>query len=576
MSKISGKWLWLGLGVVALGALLWLGGRALLGRSSAPAGSTAQTGETVTIVRGDLEASATAAGRVTAQRKAALALAGAGTVQTVFVQEGDEVRAGDALVQQELEGLQRAVQSAEQAVAIQRANLEQVQAGPTAAQLAAAEAAVNSAQTQLDDLLDGPSAQEIAAAEANVRAAQANVARASQQLGDTQAPADESAILQAQSALADAEEAVLQAERNHQSLLECEQLENGEWSCAPRELPFVSAEDAAELLRQAELAVVQARQNRDAAQAELARLQGGAGENVVGASQASVAQAAAQRDAAQANLDLLLAGATEAEITAARSSLAEAQANLARMQAGASAVELARAEAQLAQAEIALQRAQVNLEKATLRAPFDGLVTAVYAGEGELASGVAVELLDMASLQVVLDVDEIDIGDLAVGQEATLTLQPWPDEEIASRVLAVAPAANNLMLNSAIASFRVRLALPETGLAVREGMTADASLQTASRDDVLLAPNRAISVDRSTGRYFVTLVETDAAGAEATRQVEVTIGLRDGSHTEITSGLSEGDRVRVGPVVQPVDLMQPGGPQGPPEGGGPFGGGPGQ
>src|SRR5690606_1307365 len=102
-------------------------------------------------------------------------------------------------------------------------------------------------------------------AEANVRAAQANVARASRQLGETQTPADESAILQAQGALEDADEAVLQAERNHQRFLDCEQLENGEWSCTARDLPFVSEEEEADLIRQAELQVVQARENRNAA-----------------------------------------------------------------------------------------------------------------------------------------------------------------------------------------------------------------------------------------------------------------------------------------------------------------------
>lgn len=562
------KWLWIGLGVVVVGVLVWFGARTLGDRARQAA--QPQTGETVTIVRGDLEASATASGRVMAQRTAMLALATAGRVETVFVEAGDEVRAGDGLVQLETDALARAVQSAEQAVAIQQANLEQLQAGPTASQLAASQAAVESAQAQLDDLLDGPSAQEIAAAEANVRAAQANVARASQQLGDARSPANESAILQAENALADAEEAVLQAERNHQRFLECEQLDDGSWSCQPRELPFVSADDMADLIRQAELAVVQARESRNAAQAELERLQSG-DPNAVGASQASVAQAAAQRDAAQANLDLLLAGPGEAEIAAARSSLADAQANLARLEAGPGAADVARAETALAQAEIALRRAQADLEKATLRAPFDGLVTQVLVAEGELASGVAVALLDPASMQVVLDVDEIDVGDLALGQEAVVSLQPWPDEEIVTEVVAVSPAANSLALNSAIASFRVRLALPETGLAIREGMTADASLRTASREDVLLAPNRAIRVDRITGRYFVTLVETGAGGEDTTREVEVTIGLRDNRYTEVTSGLAEGDRVRVGPLVEPVDFFQPGGPQGPPQGGGPFG-----
>lgn len=563
--------MWLAAAVLII-ALIGFAATRLLGERAAQVAVQAQTGETVSITRGDLAASATASGEVRAQRRAALALAMSGRVQRVFVQEGDTVEAGAPLVQLETEALQRAVTAAEQNVAIQEANLEQLRAGPTASELAAAEAAVSSAQTQLDDLLDGPGEQEIAAAEANVRAAQANVARASRQLGATQTPADESAILQAQNSLADAEEAVLEAERSHQGLLDCEQLEDGEWSCEPRDLPFMSEEEEADLIRQAELQVVQARENRNAAQAELERLQQGADENTVGASQANLAQVAAQRDAAQANLDLLLAGPTEAEIASARSALAEAQSNLTQLQSGAGALELATAEAQLAQAEIALRQAQNELEKATLRAPFAGVVAAVYVGEGELAGGVAVELLDPESMEVVLDVDEIDIGDLEVGQQAQVTLQPWPDEELETEIASISAAANSLALTSAIGSFRVRLALPPTDLPVREGMTADARLQTAQRADVLLAPNRAIVVDRDSGQYYVNLVEEGPDGAQTTRRVEVTIGLRDDRYTEITSGLTEGDRVRIGPVVQPVDLFQPGGPQGQQNGGGPFGG----
>lgn len=564
--------MWLAAAVVIIAVLGFAATRLLADRTT-QAVAQAQTGEIVTITRGDLAASATASGQVTAQRRAALALATSGRVQRVLVQEGEAVEAGAPLVQLETAALERAVTTAEQNVAIQEANLEQLRAGPSAAELAAAQAAVSSAQTQLDDLLDGPSEEEIAVAEANLRAAQANVARASRQLGETQTPADEGAILQAQNNLEDAEEAVLEAERAHQGLLDCEQLEDGEWSCEPRDLPFTSEEEEADLIRQAELQVVQARENRNAAQAELERLQQGADANTIGASQANLAQVAAQRDAAQANLDLLLAGPTAAEIASARSALADAGSNLAQLEAGPGDLELAQAEAQLAQAEISLQQSQNNLEKATLRAPFAGVVAAVYVGEGELAGGVAVELLDPDSMEVVLDVDEIDIGDLEVGQPARVTLQPWPDEELETEIVSISAAANSLALTNAIGSFRVRLALPPNDLPIREGMTADASLRTAQREDVLLAPNRAIVVDRDSGSYYVNLVEEGPDGEETTRRVEVTIGLRDDRFTEITSGLAEGDRVRIGPVVQPVDFFQPGGPQGRQNGDGPFGGG---
>jgi HlyD family secretion protein len=71
-------------------------------------------------------------------------------------------------------------------------------------------------------------------------------------------------------------------------------------------------------------------------------------------------------------------------------------------------------------------------------------------------------------------------------------------------------------------------------------MTANADLITAERDGVLLVPNRAITADRSAGKYYVHRIEDDAIVEQ-----EVTIGLRDGNYTEITSGLKLGDRLVV-------------------------------
>ncbi len=537
------KWLWIAAGLVVVAAIvaavfLWSP------FSSAP---QAEPGETVEAFIGDLADSATASGSVVAPRQARLALATGGRVETVYVEVGDVVESDDPLVQLEDDALQRAVARAEQNLAIQEANLESLLDGPSPADLAAAEAAVESARAQLNDLLAGPTDEEIAASEANVRAAQANLAAASRRLSETQAPADQAAIIQAQANLEDAREQAQSAEEAYIRTLECETQSDGSVDCEPRN---------EEITRQAELNVVAANERLAAAQAELDVLTS-ADEDTVGVSQANVASMAAQRDAAQANLDLLLAGPTEAEIAAARATLADRTFSLASLHAGPTDAQIATAEAGVEQARIALERARNDLEKATLRAPYSGVVTAVHVDPGESASGVAVELEDAGQLEVVLDVDEVDVGELAVGQPAVITLEAWPEEEIESEVAAIAPAANGITdeaaaLDSGIATFQVRLALGETERPVRVGMTANASLVTAQREDVLLVPNRAIIADRAAGRYYVNLVETGAGDQTTVRRVEVSIGLRDSQYTQITDGLEAGDRVRIGSFDAPL------------------------
>jgi RND family efflux transporter MFP subunit len=253
--------------------------------------------------------------------------------------------------------------------------------------------------------------------------------------------------------------------------------------------------------------------------------------------------------------------------------VAQAQANLDRLQRGPSAAQLTAAEVQLEQARINLERARQDLEKATLHAPFAGVITAVHVSEGETAGGAAVEMVDTGSLEVVLSVDEVDIANLEPGQPATVTLEGWPERPLEGLVAAISPCAVDD--DSTVATFEVFLRFDQPDdLPLLVGMTADAAMQTAVSDNILLVPNAAINVDRSVGTYSVNRVNTDANGDQSFEEVEVTIGLRDSDYTQILSGLEEGDAVFVG-TLPTVPDFGPGGGFGPGDGGpdnGPFGG----
>jgi HlyD family secretion protein len=230
------------------------------------------------------------------------------------------------------------------------------------------------------------------------------------------------------------------------------------------------------------------------------------------------------------------------------------------LQEGPTAEAVRTARARVTQAEVALADAAAALAEAAVRAPFAGVVTAVYVSPGEWAGGVVADVMAQDSLEVVLTVDEADVGALAPGQEAIVTLETWPDETIDSEVVSIAPAAR--AEDSALVSYELHLSLAATGLPVRAGMTASAQLLTAQRRGVLLVPNQAIIADREAGRYYVNLI-SGAGEEERVERVEVTIGLRDGENTQIVSGLAAGDRLQVGnnlPVIVPGD------------GGGPFSG----
>jgi HlyD family secretion protein len=543
--KRSKKWYWIG-GAVAFLMITAIALLVIL--RSGSAAEEAGTGEIVSAFIGDLSASATASGQIGAQREAALSLSSAGRVAEVFVEVGDTVQADDPLLNLDMAEIERAVVSAEQSLAIQEANLATLLAPVTDADIAAAEASVASAQASLQDLLDGPTEDAIAAAEADVRAANADVFATSSQLADLRDSASEEEILAAQITLDLAQTEATQAAEWHSTTLVME----------PDH--FISESRIADMEYAARVAAVRANANLASAQEAYDELVNG-DTNAIAVTQAGLALAVAPRDAAQIRLDMLLMDPTEAEIAAAESSVASAEAALDQLHRGASDYRITQAEVAVEQARISLQKAENTLNEATLTAPFDGVVTAVHVNVGEMANGILVEMVDSGSLEVILAVDEVDIGNIYVGQPAVITLQSWPNVEIDGQVTAIAPKANNG--SSALVTYDVFLGLGETDLPVLVGMTADANLETANFTEALLVPNAAVNVDRTNGAYSVNLVTIDGNGKETYTETAVSVGLHDSQYTQIIDGLHEGDQILIG-EMPPVREFGPG------QGGGPF------
>lgn len=514
-----------------LAAGLFLAGLTLLLVACSPAGTSGEIDpeNVVEAFVGDLAASATASGRLEPQRRVTLAADTPAAVAEVLVAEGEPVAAGDVLVRLETADLALSLAAAEQILVQRMADLAALENGATALELAAAEAEVAGARARLDDLLDGPSAAEITRAAASLQEAEASVLSASAGLLNTSDSVTQADVESARAALVAAEYQLAQAREINERF------------------PIDRTD---EQLRQA-------REAYDEAAARYQRLLNGVDTEDLAASQAELAAAAARRDGRQADLDELLQGGTADGIAAARSLLAQAESTLAALQEGTSDYQLRMAAAQVAQAELDVAEAQEALTAAEIVAPFAGVITGLHVAVGELASGPVVELVDLTTLELVLSVDEADLSAVAEGQTAALTLVSFPNETLSGTVRMIEPAA--AAGASGVVSYDVYLALAETDLPVRVGMTADASLITAQRRDVLLVPNAAVRADRQTGKYYVNL-----AGSGTVVETEVAIGLRDSQNTEITSGLRSGDQLVID-YQPPIDTFA--GP------GGPFGGG---
>lgn len=437
-------------------------------------------GEIARIERGSLVASVTATGSVQVGTEVNLSLGLGGEIEEILVEEGERVEAGQLLLRLDDAELRTGVQQAEASLAVARAQLAQLQAGPRPEEIAAAQANLDAAQAALDAAAAERQRLGAGITEAEIAAAEAQVA---------------SALSQQRI-----------AQNAHEDTMECYKVT----------LPGGGTREVCPALGRLE---EEARYNLYAANEALASAQAQldallAGEAYeLGAASANENRALAQRDAAKAQLDLLLAGATEEQLAAARASVD--------------------------QAEATLNQAKLRLEQATLTAPCDGIVTWIGGDPGEFSAPQApvITLVDTSRFFVRVDVDEADIGRVAEGQEVEITLDAFRDEVLKGTVTFIAPTA---VLEAGIIAYRVTIEIEPSQVQLRGGMTANATFFTSQRDQVLLVPNRAITVNPETGETFVERVTGDQVSP-----VLVKTGARNDMYTEIVAGLEAGDEVLI-------------------------------
>lgn len=186
---------------------------------------------------------------------------------------------------------------------------------------------------------------------------------------------------------------------------------------------------------------------------------------------------------------------------------------------------------------LAVEQAQADLEATTLLAPFDGVVLDVSArvGEGVGPDSGFIVLADPQQAEVVTTVIEEDLSQVTVGQTAEIYFDARPEMAVLGTVARIVPQR---VVNEARPLYHVYLSLvdplPES---VLPGMTADASITIATRQDTLRLP-RALVQTRSDG----TAVLEQWQDNETTTH-EVTVGLRGDIYVEILDGLQEGDEV---------------------------------
>ena len=474
--------------------------------------------------RGPLVATVGATGVVRSNQEAVLAWQTSGTAESISVRVGDAVDAGELLAWIRQTTLPQNVILAQADLVNARQALDDLQNTPL--QEAQALKAVEEAEQALDDA-QNPELQQALALQAIANALKA-VADAESRLRIIQTPAGQAAI--------DAQKA--------QVILAQNALERAE------ELYEPYADKPEDNLVRANLLanLSAAQQNYDAAVRTLNGLLSTGNPFDIAQAEATLATAQAELLQAERDYERVRDGASLAEIALLEAQLADALENYENILSGPDPDTIAAAEARVA-------AAQATLDSAFITAPFAGVISAVMAKPGDQASPgtVAFRLDDLSRLFVDVEVSEVDINRIEVGQEAVLTFDAVLAREYHGTVTEVAVVGTTVQ---GVVSFKVIIELLDGDADVRPGMTAGVNLVVSQLEDVLRVPNRAVRVLE--GERVVYILDANGLPTPVT----IVLGASSDTYSEVAGGdLEEGDVIVLNPPTDFSSFFQ-GGPPG--------------
>jgi HlyD family secretion protein len=350
-----------------------------------------------------------------------------------------------------------------------------------------AQADLVNAQKTLNDLYDTSLA--LAQAEQKVAAAQDNVKNKQDALDSLKQPARQVDIDQARANVTTAKIQLDKARENFQ--------------------PYENKPEDNSVRASLYSRYVQAQQNYDSAVRLLNNLQGTA-----------------------SNLSLNVA---EADLKLAQAQLEDAQKKYDDLKAGPDAIDVTNAKTKI-------EAAQATLNLAHITAPFGGMITDVQVKPGDQVNpgSTAFRIDDLSHLLVDVQVSEVDINSVQVGQEANLTFDAILNKNYTGKVTKVGLVGNT---NQGVVDFTVTIELTNANEQVKPGMTAGVNIVVQQLKNVLLVPNRAVRV--VSGNRVVYVLKGGIP-----QPVNITLGASSDTNSQVVGGdLKEGDPIVLNPPL---------------------------
>ena len=250
-----------------------------------------------------------------------------------------------------------------------------------------------------------------------------------------------------------------------------------------------------------------------------------------------------------------LISATEYENARLTYQQAEASVAAYRQQVAQARSQVVTARQQVAQSQEQVNQAQTNLGYATITSPIDGVVISKSVEEGQTvaASFNTPELFtiakDLTNMRVIANVDEADIGDVKVGERVAFTVDAYPDDTFNGKVTQVRQKATT---TNNVVTYEVVISANNADLKLKPGLTANVTIYTQERAGVVSIPSKALRFTPTKETIGKEYIIQDVANAKnkvwtlegnVLKAHSVNIGMTDGNHTEVLSGIAKGKKV---------------------------------
>jgi len=511
-----------------IAALIALVGLAALGITIAQISSNqqaraAQELQTEALQSGDLRVIAEADGVVRADQSASLTWQTTGSVGAIHAVLGQQVVAGQVLAELDPTTLPQPVILAQADLIAARRELDDLLNSQV--QSAQAQQAVEQAEQALEDARN-PAVAQARALEA-VASAQKGVDEAQRTLAVLQTPVSKAALTQARASMLLAENVL---NRTQDTVARIER------RLAKPERQYFFFESRVlyrKFLKNLQIKLASDQRAYEDTARRYNDLLKPVDPQDLALAQANVAGNLAQQAQAQRELQRIQDGTSAADLAVLEAQLADARRNRERLQAGPDPQEILAAQARV-------DAAQAVLNQARITAPFDGVITHVPILPGDLVTpgAQAFRLDSLANLLVDVQVSEIDINRVSLGQPALVACDAVNDRQYQAQVVQVASVGTQA---AGTVSFKVQIKLLDADARVKPGMTAAVTIVLGELSQVLQVPNRAVRLLE--GQRVVYIQRGDQV-----TPVPVTLGLSSAAYSQVLQGdLKPGDLVVLNP-----------------------------